>query len=104
MRKKKDDSKDPTPRPSQRPADTSPVALSADLSLAEILAQSPPIKPRRSKKKESSANLGVYDADKDILDQYLHEVSKTAAADGRSRRSPSPGRCARVTTKRCRSW
>jgi RNA polymerase primary sigma factor len=78
MRKKKDDSKDPIPRPSQRPVDTSPVALSADLSLAEILAHSPPVKPRRSKKKDSSANLGVYDADKDILDQYLHEVSKTA--------------------------
>src|SRR5262245_6050735 len=77
MRKKKNDSKDLTPRPSQRPADTSPVPLSPDLTVAEILAQSPPVKPRRSKKKDTSANLGVYDADKDILDQYLHEVSKT---------------------------
>src|SRR5438552_5064187 len=77
MRKKKNDRKDLSPRPSQRPADTSPVALSPDLSVAEILAQSPPSKPRRPRKKDSSANLGVYDADKDILDQYLHEVSKT---------------------------
>jgi RNA polymerase primary sigma factor len=77
MRKKKNDHKDPSPRPSQRPADTSPVALSADLTVAEILAQSPPVKPRRTKKKDTSGNLGVYDADKDILDQYLHEVSKT---------------------------
>jgi RNA polymerase primary sigma factor len=77
MRKKKHEGQDLPSRPSQRPADTSPGALPADLSLAEILAQSPPGKPRRSKKKETSANLGIYDADKDILDQYLHEVSKT---------------------------
>jgi RNA polymerase primary sigma factor len=77
MRKKKYDGQEPSPRPSQRPADTSPEAFSADLSLAEILAHTPPAKPRRPRKKDSSASLGVYDADKDILDQYLHEVSKT---------------------------
>jgi RNA polymerase primary sigma factor len=76
MAKKKRDGQDPSPRPSQRPADVSAEALSADLSVAEILAQSPPPKPRRLPKKDS-ATLGVYEPDRDILDQYLHEVSKT---------------------------
>jgi RNA polymerase primary sigma factor len=76
MPKKKRDGRDPSPRPSQRPADVSAETLSADLSVAEILAQSPPPKPRRLPKKDSTT-LGVYDADRDILDQYLHEVSKT---------------------------
>ena len=47
-----------------------------DLTTADILAQSGPIKPRRTRRR-ASANLGVYDADRDILDQYLFEVSKT---------------------------
>ena len=78
MRKQKHDEHDPSPRPSQRPADTSPEALSADLTIAEILATSPPAKPRRARKIDSATSLGVYDADKDILDQYLYEVSKTS--------------------------
>ncbi len=77
MRKKKHDGQEPPPRPSQRPADASTEVLSADLSVAEILALTPPGKPRRPRKKDSSASLGVYDGDKDILDQYLHEVSAT---------------------------
>ncbi len=47
------------------------------LSTAEILAATPPIKPRRSRKRETAKTLGVYDADRDILDQYLYEVSMT---------------------------
>jgi RNA polymerase primary sigma factor len=78
MRKNNRDGQDPPLRPSQRPADTSPGAISADLSVAEILAHSPPPKPRRPRKRDTAANLGTYDADRDILDQYLHEVSKTA--------------------------
>ncbi len=77
MRKKKDDPPDHPPRLSQRPADVSSGELSADLTVAEILAQSPPGKPRRSRKKETAASLGAYEADRDILDQYLHEVSQT---------------------------
>jgi RNA polymerase primary sigma factor len=61
------------------PALTAPVALrvlSDDLSLAEILAaEAPP--PRKNRRFESSRALGVYDADGDILDQYLFEVSRT---------------------------
>ncbi|MBL8977117.1 MAG: hypothetical protein JNM53_01775, partial [Gemmatimonadetes bacterium] len=33
-------------------------------------------KPRRGRR-ETSKTLGVYDADRDILDQYLYEVSQT---------------------------
>jgi RNA polymerase primary sigma factor len=77
MAKKKSDSGDSSPRPSKRPADTSVEAYSDDLTTAEILAQSSPVKPRRPRKRETSKSLGVYDADRDILDQYLYEVSKT---------------------------
>jgi RNA polymerase primary sigma factor len=77
MSKKKRPAEDPPKRPTQRPPDVSSVALSADLTTAEILAQSPPMKPRRPRKRETARSLGVYDADRDILDQYLFEVSKT---------------------------
>ncbi|MGH7582545.1 MAG: sigma-70 family RNA polymerase sigma factor [Gemmatimonadales bacterium] len=49
--------------------------LPDDLSLAEILAAEAPL--RKSRKRETSRSLGVYDADGDILDQYLFEVSRT---------------------------
>ena len=75
MAKKHDDG-DKAPRPTKRPADTSAEAYGDDMTIAEILAQSPPAKPRRPRK-ETSKSLGVYDADRDILDQYLYEVSKT---------------------------
>jgi RNA polymerase primary sigma factor len=42
---------------------------------AEILAST--AKPRRVRKRSAARNLGVYDADRDILDQYLYEVSQT---------------------------
>jgi RNA polymerase primary sigma factor len=77
MPKKKTAHGDASPRPSKRPADTSAEAYSDDLTTAEILAQSLPAKPRRPRKRETSKSLGVYDADRDILDQYLYEVSKT---------------------------
>jgi RNA polymerase primary sigma factor len=51
--------------------------LPAHLTTAQILAATPPSKPRRTRKRETSKSLGVYDADKDILDQYLYEVSMT---------------------------
>jgi RNA polymerase primary sigma factor len=55
------------------PAPAKPVYLS---EVQKILASSPP-KKGRSRKRETAKTLGVYDADKDILDQYLHEVSLT---------------------------
>ena len=48
-----------------------------ELTTAEILAQTPPPK-RRARKVPTAKTLGVHGADRDILDQYLFEVSKTA--------------------------
>ena len=47
-----------------------------DLTPAEI-AESIPAKPARRRRNGPARNLGVYDSDRDILDQYLFEVSKT---------------------------
>ena len=51
-------------------------SFSDDLIDPEILAQSPSPKPKRHRA-GTAKNLGVYDSDRDILDQYLFEVSKT---------------------------
>jgi RNA polymerase primary sigma factor len=68
--------KTPRSAPAATPP-TPPLApLSDDLTTAEILAATPK-KPRRPRKRETAKSLGVYDADRDILDQYLHEVSQT---------------------------
>jgi RNA polymerase primary sigma factor len=48
-----------------------------DLTTADLLAQSSPAGRRRTRRRSGSKNLGVYDADRDILDQYLFEVSQT---------------------------
>jgi RNA polymerase primary sigma factor len=48
-----------------------------DLTTADILAHSGPVKPRRTRKPGGARNIGVYDAERDILDQYLYEVSQT---------------------------
>jgi RNA polymerase primary sigma factor len=77
MSKKKSGGQEPSKRPSQRPADASPEPLSPDLTTAEILAQTSGPKPRKPRKRETAKSLGVYDADRDILDQYLYEVSQT---------------------------
>jgi RNA polymerase primary sigma factor len=55
----------------------SPEQLPDDLTIAEILAQSEPVTPRRTRRRGTAKNIGVYDADRDILDQYLFEVSQT---------------------------
>jgi RNA polymerase primary sigma factor len=81
MSKKKPARRDPAKRPSQRPADATPGPLSDDLTTQEILARSAPAKPRRARR-ETAKSLGVYDADRDILDQYLFEVSKTPLLTG----------------------
>jgi RNA polymerase primary sigma factor len=61
-------------RPAEPPQPVPP--LSDELTTAEILAATPAPK-RRGRKRETARSLGVYDADKDILDQYLYEVSQT---------------------------
>jgi RNA polymerase primary sigma factor len=77
MSKKKSGGQEPSKRPSQRPADASPEPLSPDLTTAEILAQTSGPKPRKPRKRETAKSLGVHDGDRDILDQYLYEVSQT---------------------------
>jgi RNA polymerase primary sigma factor len=77
MSKKKSGGQEPSKRPSQRPADASPEPLSPDLTTAQILAQTSGPKPRKPRKPETAKTLGVYDGDRDILDQYLYEVSQT---------------------------
>jgi len=65
----------PPSRRSKRPPDDA-VPITADMTTAQILASSPSA-PRRARKRDTARSLGVYDGDKDILDQYLHEVSLT---------------------------
>jgi RNA polymerase primary sigma factor len=77
MSKKKSPGQESAKRPSQRPADASSEPLSPDLTTAQILAQSSGPRPRKPRKRETAKSLGVYDADRDILDQYLYEVSQT---------------------------
>ena len=48
-----------------------------ELTLEEILQDTGPARKGRRAKRETSKSLGVYDADRDILDQYLFEVSQT---------------------------
>ena len=72
--------KSPAPRTakskSKVTADPAPAKPVYQSEVQKILASSPP-KKGRSRKRETAKTLGVYDADKDILDQYLHEVSLT---------------------------
>ena len=77
MSKQIDRGQEPPDEAAQPPADPSPDPISPDLTTAEILAQAPAGKPRRARRKESAKSLGVFDAERDILDQYLFEVSKT---------------------------
>jgi RNA polymerase primary sigma factor len=59
------------------PVPAVPFRYADDLTLEEILRDAGPVKKPRARKRETSKSLGVYDADGDILDQYLYEVSKT---------------------------
>jgi RNA polymerase primary sigma factor len=48
-----------------------------DLTPEEIAADLSPVRPPRRRRAATPRNIGVYDSDRDILDQYLFEVSKT---------------------------
>jgi RNA polymerase primary sigma factor len=63
--------------PASVPQLEAPFRYSDDLTIEEILRDTGPAKKPRSRKRETAKSLGVYEADKDILDQYLYEVSKT---------------------------
>jgi RNA polymerase primary sigma factor len=77
MNNQTDPGEEPLDLAAELPADPFPDPISADLSTAEILARTPAGKPRRTRRKESAKGLGVFDAERDILDQYLVEVSRT---------------------------
>ena len=70
MKKKKPAEPPPT-------SDPTPFRYADDLTLDEILRDTGTVKKPRARKRETSKSLGVYEADKDILDQYLYEVSQT---------------------------
>ena len=48
-----------------------------DPTAANIPAPAEPLAPRRARRRVTAKNLGVHDSDRDILDQYLFEVSQT---------------------------
>lgn len=54
-----------------------PDPLEGEPGLDAILAGDQPRRARPRRRLSPAANLGVYDSDKDILDQYLDEVSRT---------------------------
>ena len=57
------------------PSNGAAQVFSDDATLAEILAYSAPT--RRTRRARTSRSLGNSDGDHDILDIYLHEVSRT---------------------------
>lgn len=74
MKKKKP--AEPSP-PALEPVSPAPFRYADDLTLDEILRDTGSVKKPRARKRETAKSLGVYEADKDILDQYLYEVSQT---------------------------
>ena len=61
-----------SPRPSR-----TRTPLRGEPSLQEILAAPPARRKPRARKRESAKTLGAQEADQDILDRYLYEVSLT---------------------------
>jgi len=51
--------------------------VSAEMSVAEIIAAVPLAKPRQRARRSAPRAIGAQEPDRDILDQYLHEVSRT---------------------------
>ena len=103
MPKKKPDDGDPAlGPPNGRPI--SAEAYSDDLTTAEILAQSPPAKPRRPRKRETSKSLGVYDARPRHPRSVPLRSQQDPAADRAAGDRHRQARCARATRRPCRSW
>ncbi|MEO8031901.1 MAG: RNA polymerase sigma factor RpoD/SigA [Gemmatimonadota bacterium] len=46
-------------------------------AVQQILADNVAVRKPRARKRETARSLGAYEADRDILDQYLYEVSRT---------------------------
>ncbi|HXG45506.1 MAG TPA: RNA polymerase sigma factor RpoD/SigA [Gemmatimonadales bacterium] len=67
-------------RPARARSGEGPAKPGPEPQLSEvqkILLATQPAKKSRRGKRETAKTLGVYDADRDILDQYLYEVSQT---------------------------
>jgi RNA polymerase primary sigma factor len=62
--------------PTEPVASTDPPRFSDELSLEEILAAEAPPK-HRARNRDSHRGIAAYDVERDILDQYLYEVSRT---------------------------
>ena len=88
----------------QQRADPPLDAIPDDLTTAEILAQMPPDKPRRKRRKDSAKNLGVSDAERDHPRPVSLRSQQDPAAHQRSRRWRSPGASSPATPTPCTSW
>jgi RNA polymerase primary sigma factor len=66
------------PKPRGSAATPAPSRAIPGPSVQEILAQSTGARKVRARKRDTARTLGAHDADRDILDQYLHEVSLSA--------------------------
>jgi RNA polymerase primary sigma factor len=82
MKKQSQDDQNRPKRKCTRPADASPDPLPDDLTIAEILAEAPTAKPRRARGVARDGRLGASKGERDSLDQYLFEVSKTPLLTG----------------------
>ncbi len=65
-----------TKRTRKKPAKASPKEPKLS-PVQQILEDNQPTRKPRKARRETARTLGVYDADRDSLDQYLHEVSLT---------------------------
>ena len=63
--------------PSGRAPFDAPGEVSADMSVAEIIAAVPETRRKQRAPRSTAKTIGVHEPDRDILDQYLHEVSLT---------------------------
>ena len=63
--------------PSRRARSDAPGEVTADMSVAEIIAAVPQTRPRQRTSRAPVRPIGDADPDRDILDQYLYEVSLT---------------------------
>ena len=68
--------KKPTPT-ARKAAQPRAARAHAGPTVRDILAAPAGGRKPRARKRETAKSLGVYEADQDILDQYLHEVSLT---------------------------
>ena len=62
---------------SPRAKSDAPASVTAEMSVAEIIAAVPPSRPKQRASRAPLRPIGDAEPDRDILDQYLYEVSLT---------------------------